>query len=436
MKKLTLSLLLSVFIVSACQGLGGEPRIIATINPPTITPEPEPETPIQTQASPEIAIVAPTDSPAIQIAPPDLTGDGVVVGRVRNGTVNDAISAPVDVVLVMVDLQDQRTVFETASDPSGAFRFEGVPFIGGNLYFAATEFDGVAYVSDTLSASPNMSQIEANIMVYETTDDLSAVVVNSLFKQVDAAGDFLEVTETIGLMNRDGRTYLTDQTLADGRRVALQFSLPPGAVFIGSMNEQAPHYDTQTGIVSLTMPLYAGQSAQIILQYLIPYDGGAIIEYPLTYGINGAAGLLINNPLLNATANWIQTDEYREMNGQNFRLLGGPVAIAAGEVIRYEISGQARQIGTSQADVITSDNLGWVVALVGVILLVLVLGIGYLVRRGASPGPNQSMMIDRVLRQIAQIEAEHEQGTLNHDVYQRRKAELEALLGQLRGDGS
>jgi hypothetical protein len=435
MKKLIISLFLSVFVLSACQGLGGEPRIIATIVPPTNTPEPQPTTSTNTQQAP-VGIVTPTESPVINLAPSDLRGDGVVVGRVRNGTVNESISAPLDVVLVMVDLQDQRTVFETTTDETGMFQFEGVPFIGGNLYFTATEYQGVPYFSETVSASPNMSQVESNLMVYETTGDPSALLTNSIFTQLDAAGDFLEITETIGLLNRDSRTYLTDQTLPDGRRVSLQFNLPPGAVFIGSINDPTAFYDTQTGVVSLTNPVYSGQSIQVVLQYLMPYDRGAIIEYPLNYGINGAAGLLITSPVLNATADWIQTDEYRDMNGQNVRLLGGPLTISAGDVIRYEVSGQARQIGTSQEAVITSDNLLVVTALVAVILVVFVLGIGYVLRRGRKPAPNKDVMIDRIIRQIAQIEAEHEQGTLNHDVYQRRKAELEALLAQVRGDGS
>lgn len=434
MRKLSIFLFLSVIFLSACQGLGGEPRIVVTLIPPTFTPEPEPTL----EAVVTETITPPTATPEAQIniASPDQTGDGVVVGRVQHGTVNQTITEPLDVVLVMVDLQNQRTVFESTSDTAGNFRFENVPFIGGNVYFTATEYDGVAYASDTLSASPNMSQIEANITVFDTTDDLNAIVTNSTFIQLDAAGDFLEVTETIGLLNRDSRTYLTRQVLDDGRRVSLQFNLPPGAVLMIVATDPDAHYDAQTGTVSLTTPVYAGQSVQVTMQYIIPYQQGAIIEYPLTYGINGAAGVLINNPVLNATADWIQTDEIRNMNGRDVRLLGGPLTLGAGDVIRYEVSGQPRAIGTSQEDVITSDNLLLVTAVVGVLLLLVVFGIGYLIRRGMKPSPNKDMMIDRILHQIAQIEAEHEQGTLNHDVYQRRKAELEALLSRIRGDGA
>lgn len=436
MKKITLYLLLSAIFLSACQGLGGEPEIVATLNPPTITPELEP-----TQVSavvPDDAILATaTPEAQINIAPSNQqTGDGVVVGRVQHGTVSQTITEPLDVVLVMVDLDNQRTVFETVSDETGNFRFENIPFIGGNIYFTATEYQGVGYASDTAAASPNMSQIVVNITVYNTTDDVNALVINSIFTQLDAAGDFLEVTETIGLLNRDSRTYLTDQTLDDGRRVSLQFTLPPGSVFIGAVSEPNAHYDAQTGIVSFITPIYSGESVQIIMQYIIPYDRGAIIEYPLTYGISGAVGLLISNPDLSASADWIQTDEMRNMNGNDVRLLGGPLARSAGDVIRYEVAGQARLIGTSRENVITSDNLWLAVIGVGLLLVVVIAVIGHFARRSMTPTLSKDAMIERILRQIALIEAEHSNGTLNHDVYQRRKAELEALLAKVRGDGA
>lgn len=437
MRKVTffpLFLLSLILLLSACQGLGGEPRIVATLVPPTSTPEP-----IATQAETVATLFPPTSTPEAQInlaSPDQQTGDGVVVGQIQHGTVNTTLNEALDIVLVMVDLQNQRTVFETTSDESGNFRFENIPFVGGNVYFTATEYNGVGYASDTVSASPNMAQVEANITIYDTTDDVNAIVINSIFTQLDAAGDFLEVTETIGLLNRDSRVYLTDQLLEDGRRVSLQFTLPPGAILMGVLSEPTAHYDAQTGIVSLTTPLYSGQSGQVVMQYIIPYDKGAFIEYPLSYGISGAVGLLINNPVLNARADWVQTDEMRNMNGNEVRLLGGPLALNAGDLIRYEVLGQSRPIGTSNAEVITSDNLLVVTVFVGLVLVVLVIGVGYLVRGANKPSTNRDGMIDRILRQIAKIEAEHEGGTLNHDVYQRRKAELEALLAKIRGDGA
>ncbi|TVR19841.1 MAG: hypothetical protein EA396_11755 [Anaerolineaceae bacterium] len=432
-------MLISLFFslwLAACQGLGGEPRIIATLPPPTPTPEV-----IDATATPDAVIMAGIETQSAPIdmsAPPAEASatDGRVVGDVVNASTGER-PAGLDVTLVIVDTAERRTTRETTSGDDGAFTFDDVPFVGGYVYFAVVEYDGVPYVSETASAAPAMSQIDLSLMVFDTTDDAAIIEIESWISQIDAVGGFLEYADTITVVNSGTETFLTGRRFgADSRRVSLTFELPPGAIFVGAPSDRNAIFDDATRNVFLTTPIYPGQTVQINLQYIIPYRGdGAVIAFTPRYQLNGAMALLLRRESLNAQADWILTDEPRIVNGQNVRLLGGPLTAAPDDLITYEIRGAALAVGSSQrGDTITSDVLLPVVLIAITVLALVLLGVTAAFRRGDSGGASQNRMIDSILRQIDQIEAAHDSGAMNHDVYQRRKAELRERLAQIRGD--
>lgn len=430
---LLITLIIPLFL-AACQGLGGEPRIVATLLPPTATPEV-----IDATATPDAVIMAGIET---QAAPLDVSAptaeaaaeDGRVVGDITNASTGELL-ADVDVTLVIVDTAERRTTRETTSGADGAFAFDDVPFVGGYIYFAVVEHDGVPYVSETASAAPAMSQIDLSLIVFDTTDDAGIIEIESWISQIDAVGGFLEYVDTITVTNTEARTFLTERRFgANNNRVSLSFELPPGAVFVGAAGDRNAIFDEAARVVHLTTPIYAGQTTQVNLQYIIPYRGdGAVIAFMPRYELNGAMALLLRGESLEAQADWILTDEPRIVNGQNVRLLGGPLRAGADELITYEIRGATRAVGSSQrGDTITTDALLPVVLIALTVLVLILLGVTAAFRRGG--GLSQNQMIDSILRQIDQIEAAHDSGQLNHDVYQRRKAELRDRLAQVRGD--
>ncbi len=419
---------LCVLLLVACQGLGGEPRIIATIPPPTATAE-------VTESIPATATPAAIAMGNVEAAQAGQESGGRVVGQVINQSADAELPIGLEVVLVIVTTTQERLVRETTTDDTGRFEFIDVPFVGGYLYFTVVEYDDVPYISETASAAPSMSQLDLSLLIFETTDDRNAAVITSILSQVDAVGDFLEFADTISIVNPTDRTLLTDlRGGTQNRRSSLAFDLPPGALFIGVPGDSAAFFDSAASRVYLTNPLYAGQNTQLTIQYVVPYRNAAIIEFPVAYALNGAMGLLVQNPALTITAEWIITDEPREVGGQTLRLLGGPLTLSAGELVRYDVNGASVAIGTSgQGDIITADTLLPLVLIFAVILISVVAGVAASVRRGAaSATDNKDVLINNLLRQIQHLDSQHDSGELNHDVYQRRKADLMARLAELR----
>jgi len=44
---------------------------------------------------------------------------------------------------------------------------------------------------------------------------------------------------------------------------------------------------------------------------------------------------------------------------------------------------------------------------------------------------NTDQVINGLVKQIAELDSQHEQGQINHDLYQRRRSALKARLAQL-----
>ena len=65
--------------------------------------------------------------------------------------------------------------------------------------------------------------------------------------------------------------------------------------------------------------------------------------------------------------------------------------------------------------------------------VVLVLIIGAFIWRSRR-GPSAEVEIQQLIRQIAELDAMHDQGQINHDLYRRQRADLKARLATLMSE--
>jgi hypothetical protein len=66
-----------------------------------------------------------------------------------------------------------------------------------------------------------------------------------------------------------------------------------------------------------------------------------------------------------------------------------------------------------------------------VVIAVILAGLIVLSRRSPSVESPTSSLVDGLTRQLETLESQHNVGQINHDVYQRRKQELQARLSEI-----
>ena len=197
-------------------------------------------------------------------------GNGVISGRVQNGTVG---GGPVGILTVTLrhfagmQLAEER---QTQTGPDGSFRFDGLPTSPQDAYLVVVRYAGVDYVSGMVQLHQQPEQT-VDLTVYETTTDPSTVRIASRSLVIAGASPELRAVDIMDILiveNSGDRTYLGDRS-----GVVLRIPLPRGAQEI----RPQPGFDygqprLEDGVLLTTGPLPPG-SQTVVLSYTVPYEG-------------------------------------------------------------------------------------------------------------------------------------------------------------------
>jgi len=243
--------------------------------------------------------------------------------------------------------------------------------------------------------------------------------------------------------------------LPDGRTPSVKIDLPIGAVVVPTfINAERYIIDEENFTITDTRAILPGQQHAVSLTYLVPYETGAVIDYPVNYPLDGAVIVLIEDEDITLRSDQLEVVTEEVIAGFQGVTYGGSVVLQPGDSIQYELSGAPPRVGTSaDSGVVTVDNLLPVVGVSGVVIIVLALGLIIISNRGqgsmpamvASDGqlapPHESVVdVDRMIgsltRQMAELEAQHDTGQINHDLYHQRKRELQTRINNLVGGGN
>lgn len=384
---------------------------------------------------PTTANVTGTETPPTEVAQVSI-GSGTVFGEVIAGSLNMQLPEDLTVTLRIFDAEFNETTVETTLDETGAFRFEDVEFRADRVYLATTEYDDWTFYSRATPVDASFNELELNIALYETTEDADVIDVVSRLTQIQPSTDrFLEVVELVYFINTSDKLFVGEDAVPGEPLATVRFNLPPGSI-VTLVDDARYVVDHDNFVVTDTFPIQPGVEQLFAISYLMPYQDGAIIEYPVNQAFNGPMRLLINSEIISADASWIQPLGTEVLGGVAYQVYGGNLNLQAGDTIRYELAGSMPAIGTSQdSTVVTSDNLLPVV-LIAMLGLFLIVGsaIFMLNRRTQAVGVvDDNQLIDALLRQIAELDAQHDTGEINHDLYHHRRKQLKARLEQLTG---
>jgi hypothetical protein len=338
-----------------------------------------------------------------------------VVGVVTNGTAGT--SAPVDqpITLHLATTSGwQTTTTPTQSD--GRFQFTSIPAGAGDRFYVSMVYRERPFLSPLQQVEAGRFAYEAPLAVYELTEDPFVVGLRAMDTQIDAIavgglGEGLAIAQTMRLANASDRAFTSQRQLPDGRFVTLRVEVPPGAILLNDADAAAYALAEDGRALLTTAPVLPGEDHIISLAYFLPYraQDGARIEQALPTALNGEATFQVDPALA------LDGPGLVPAGGAGAYVLDG-AAVADG-ILRYTISGDPfAQPAPAGGPALSSTLLA--IALVagagaGLGLLALLAS-----RRGPGPGDVQAA--------LDALDAAHAVGTINHDVYRRQRAALEA----------
>ncbi len=386
-----------------------------------------------------LGMVLPTLNVSAQQATAEVTPEatasplGTITGKVTNGTANSTVPPDLVVTIVIDEGNASPQQFHTPINPDGSFHVDNVPIIADANYVAATLYHNHVFNSAFIKGSA--TPIDLPITIYEPTDDASVVSVKSTTIQVSNDGTALEFTQVINLHNSSDHIFTSSQDLGGGRYTSVSIPLPPGAQVVST--DDPTRYIIQQDKFTIvdTQPVFPGDDNQILVIYIIPYNGTpSLIEQPFNYPFNGDAKLLLWPETLGLTSTQFAALDKETANDREYQAYSATLALKPGEVIRYEISGSQAPTPSPMPFSGPPAANGTVIALVIIaVLAIAVVVILFALRSRQSAAPTSEQLIDALNRQIEALDRQHAAGELNHDLWHRQRAPLQARLDQLMG---
>jgi hypothetical protein len=376
-------------------------------------------------------------------------GSGVLVGQVANGTAGGPqVGEGVAVTLHVFQAGAESASLETTTDASGAFRFEGLDTNPELEYWPEADYLGVLYSNDTpYQFTTGQTSLDAALTVYETTEDDSAITLDSAHFIMESFGQVLRISEIHLYGNTGDRTYVghSDET---GQRTTLFIPLPENAVGLAFDQETSPdRFIEVDGGIQDTEPVPPGQETALAYfsYHLVVNSEQVPLERRFAYPVT-TLNILVAQPGLTLTSDQLQNMGLQSFQGQNydFFALGGlmpdtpltmqlsPVAVAAEGTAMPGTAAETDLATTGTAAGSSQGLLRWFgFALAGLAVVgVVVYGLSTRPAGAIAAAPNLSANAQsrRLLAELADLEDAYAAGKVDDATYERqRAAKYEAL---------
>ncbi len=321
-----------------------------------------------------LAVVAPALLWLLLSIPVGADGDGVIEGRVVNGSDG---GGPVGDLVVTLSTDDPETAGESAArtNPLGQFRFDRLS-TSPDVHTLSVRYQGVDYMAGGIQIDARSPSGQAELRVYEATTSAEAVTVLLDHQTVKVRPDErrLEVVNYIEVANRGDRTVV-----GPGAGETLRFPLPEGAEnvqFLGALSETGALLD---GRVSDRYQAIPPGEHELLIAYELPYtDHSFIFRKPLDFHTEKAV-FLISAREVKAESRQLPAMKEADTAAGAYQILSAD-DLPAGTVLEVTLTGLPASGGTS---------LSGLLAATAVILAILVLGtmVAYVrLRRRPDPG--------------------------------------------------
>lgn len=202
--------------------------------------------------------------------------NSVITGTVKNGTTGNLENVE---SVSLLGLGAGMQVIGEISNVSGDFTFNDVKPSGDNPYLVQTVYKGVTY--NTLVSVPNADEtVNTEILVYETTDVLTNLVVQEVTYQFQMVDNNLNVFKNYVLMNETDSLNQTEgpKTLVNNAGT-FKFRVPENSHGIETLQvnaglvpiNQTPISTGDPGVFAINTPIKPGVT-QVAFGYHVDYN--------------------------------------------------------------------------------------------------------------------------------------------------------------------
>ncbi len=263
-------------------------------------------------------------------------------------TARAAAPEGIPVVLFVLENFEPTDTFTGTVGIRGVFSFDNISLVEGLTYIATLDYQDVAYGSAFVQYDGVGEDIQLDIEVYEATVDPEVIGIGRLHIIVDFDGGNLRVSELYIFDNLGDRVFVGPSGRPGGGTVELP--LPGGAMnptversmgdsLIPATNSVLPG----EGVFRDTLAVRPGAgSQQLMLSYVIPYDGEATVEHRLLYPA-GSVSLFLPDVGLTVESDVLRPSGQRAMQGMAF-VQWDAADLAAESTIGFTLSGEPRAV--------------------------------------------------------------------------------------------
>jgi mono/diheme cytochrome c family protein len=359
---------------------------------------------------------------------------GNFTGVVEQGTAGSTV--PTDTIIQMQygNMQNGYEFAQTTINEDFTYTFEDIPLTTAFTYNIGAIYRDRLYTSRLMEGHPEGIDYNQTLTIYDLTDDAFVLSVSQIDIFIDSIdvpdlGSGLRITQVIHYNNSSDRMYTTGQQIGDGREATLLVQIPVGAII--TSDEENGRYIIVQGIEGIldsiidTYSVQPGDNHDIFIEYFVPYENGAIIDQPFNNVINGDVTITLSNNLTVVSDDFIQNEDSNIP--ENLMAYTGHLNIDTDPALVFEIAGNPFVTTSDGKTIITTDTL-FPILLGGIVLLTVVIIVIIAI---AGRGNDDRHDIDALIKQIAELDTMHDNGQINHDVYQRQRQELKQQLTHL-----
>jgi mono/diheme cytochrome c family protein len=360
-----------------------------------------------------------------------VTGMGKVSGSIENQT---GAELPSDIKVTLHGYEhggdmnagpQEIVTLEGVVNPDGTFVFENVEILENRIYLAEVIVDGLTYQSEFAVAEAGMTDVSlAPILVYPTTEDFSALKIESLQIFFDLANaDTAQIFAVYSIVNASDKTVIVKMT--DEKIPFIAF--PAGTEGLGyeAAQDSAPFMPTADGFAMPPSETPYG----LIAFASIPKTKEIVISQTALMPIGGITVLIPEG--VEVEGKTLTDGGTQAMDTINFQMYTS-TGLAKNEVIEFTLKGMPETTAVNP-DITQNKNL---LIGVGTFGVVLILAGAWMFMRDRSKREEE---VDEeeddefedpesLMDAIIALDDLHRAGKLSDEAYQQRRNELKDAL--------
>lgn len=366
---------------------------------------------------------------------------GTVAGALSNGTAGGSIPAGQPVVLHVFDNFNETDTITSTAKSDGTFEFTGIDLTPDRALIVSALYNDVLYTSDVGAITPDRTDYQLPITIFESAADSSALNVERMHIVFEfSAPGVLQVGELFVISNNSDKTFAA----ATPNGPTTTFPLPQGYTELGFQDGQlGDRYQQTADGFADTAPVRPGPgSRQILVSFKLPYTDSLTFTQKISYP-SAAVNILLPDAGITLSGNGVTDDGVQDVQGAKFHSYTIS-NLAAGSTIAFELKGKV-SVATDSSGGQALSAFDMRSLLIGILSLALVASIVayWWVQRGspaaapAKAGATSKTTRDpaarreELLGEIAELDEGFEAGEYPEADYRKEREKLKAELRKL-----